>query len=86
MKRLLIVAGLLLATPAGAGDPVDSTKWHLTWQTVTSASLANMRATFPGTTGLSWPDGSQAVVTFWQKEGKAADTGADIYVTYRCVD
>jgi hypothetical protein len=32
------------------------------------------------------PDGSQAAVTFWQKEGKAADTGADIYVTYRCVD
>jgi hypothetical protein len=35
---------------------------------------------------LSSPVGSQAVVTFWRREGKAHDTGEDIYVTYRCAN
>jgi hypothetical protein len=84
MKRFLIVAGLLVTTPAQA-EP-DPWRWNFLPGTVTSSGLANLRATFLGTTGLSWPDGSQAVVTFWRREGKAHDTGEDIYLTYRCVD
>jgi hypothetical protein len=87
IRRVLwLMAGLLVASPVGAQDPVDSTKWHLAWPTVTSAGLANLRATFLGTAGLSWPNGSQTVVTFWRREGKAHDTGEDIYLTYRCED
>jgi hypothetical protein len=88
MKRALTVlatAAVLAAPPAAAEDP-RWPRWHPLIPSVTSAGLAGLRATFLGTAGLSWPDGTQAVVTFWRREGQAHDTGEPFHVTYRCVD
>jgi len=53
---------LLITTSSASGA---ETTWILDTQ-AESAGLARTGWQFLGTTGLSWPDGRQAIVTFWR--------------------
>ena len=53
---------LLIATSSANGR---ETTWILDSE-AESAALARTGWQFLGTTGLSWPDGRQAIVTFWR--------------------
>lgn len=73
----MVVAGLaIVATQATAqsridaerverGGPPVSSMWG-TFTGINSSSLAREGAELLTSTGLNWPDGSQAIVTFWR--------------------
>lgn len=74
MRWILAVVGLVTGVTAA---------WSTEWQALpgmTSAALARAGWRQIGSAGLSWPDGRQAVVSFWEGTfpGKKP-------VTFRCV-
>lgn len=71
IQLLLVTFAIFLSQPALAKD-------HEKWVSLvlTSADLASKAIPLTASSGLSWPDGRQALVTYW-KDGIA---------TYRCVD
>lgn len=72
MNALCVGVIMLLMAPAVA---IAETTWE-PLKDVTSAILAGNRATIVTSSTMTWPDGRQAVVTFW-RDGPA---------TYRCID
>ncbi len=78
---LALLCGGLLA-PAVWAQSLQNTGLADSWEMVpglSSAGLAAQGWEQTSSSGLSWPDGSQAVVSFWQLE---AD---DLRLTLRCV-
>jgi hypothetical protein len=55
---------------------------------VSSASLAKAQGwRLAGTTAMSWPDGRQAIVTFWERcYEKPSDNTDGLCFTQRCID
>ena len=82
MRWVLGLLGLfVLPTGSGAGsleDPWSDKAWELI-PGLTSASLSAEGWRNTSSSGLSWPDGRRAVISYWQLE-----TG-DAPFTLRCI-
>jgi hypothetical protein len=76
MAGALRALGFVLLLVATSSASAGESTWILDAQ-AESASLARTGWKFLDSTGLSWPDGRQAIVTFWQSS--AGDVA-------RCID
>jgi len=78
MHRAMLVA-VAFSCFVVEGKAVAQNELQLGWRIVvslTSRDLANEKAELISSAGLSWPDGRQAVVTFWKAENSL----------FRCID
>jgi hypothetical protein len=82
MRRSALALALLptclpaLARAEGPTERKPSDRWE-TVLGLTSASLSAAPSQLVGASGLSWPDGRQALVTFW--------TAKNPHSTVRCI-
>ena len=74
LRALGFVLLLVTTSTASAGEST----WILDAQ-AESASLARTGWQFLNSTGLSWPDGRQAIVTFWQSSAGDVTRCFDYY-------
>ena len=78
MRRAILVA-VALSCFVVEGKAVEQREPHQAWRMVVplrSGDLANEKAELISSAGLSWPDGRQAIVTFWKAENSV----------FRCID
>ncbi len=78
MTRIRIVFAMIVL--AGAAQAEDWTEW----QDATSAIIATTEGCrFNGTAAMSWPDGRQGLITFWQC---CLDFEREYCTVLRCTD
>ena len=75
MRSCLNIAMLLLLV---SNSPAAAWETHVN---ETSQALAVRGLELVTSSGFSWPDGRQAIVTFWQQSGEAPEPKM-----YRCID
>ena len=80
MRLAALLALVAMTSPAIAQDDADLRgDWLLIYPQPSSGSLAMSGFDQTAAAGLSWPDGRQAVVTFWTLQAET-----DLFI-YRCV-
>ena len=62
----------------GSGERKPSDRWEIV-AGLTSAGLSSIPSQLVGSSGLSWPDGRQALVTFWSAKNHRSTVRCTAY-------